>query len=278
MASLASSPTRLAVQLRLLVGQQLTPSIVVELPLPLLFDNVVVSMREQLKLNFPPFRSKLNALTSPKHNSRLLRLFLLFEGTALEILPENINKKVVNDAQLIFTVDGHDTTQVLQALQSAVGMTRHARTESGNITPQSGLGKRAYRSYTMRLRIASDMGRYGAITASQKALLKDLVIAGDRQLETLLEKNEQDTNPEALLSFLSSPAAQAARAKSRSQLGDSLSRDLKSLSVDNRMTEGGVTENESFDFDAVMDMGARMTHHRELQSTLLAVYSAEGQC
>ena len=262
-ATVFDAPTRTCIccKVRLLIGQELTPSVVVELALPLLFNNVVATFREGLKQNLPSLRAKLNAVNSPQHSGSLLRLYVLVEGTVLEVIPQTIDRQVLNDAQLILTVDGHDTTAVLQALQINRGVTRHGRTESGTIAPQSGLGKRAYRSYTMRLRIASDMGKYGSITPAQKALLKDLVIAGDRQLENLLEQYETDADPEPLLSFLKSPAAQAARVRSRSQMTNSLSGDLRSLSVEKMEKRAPASsndfgeENDSFDFDAVMAMG-----------------------
>ena len=261
MASLAP-PTRRAVSVRLLVGEkQLTPNIVVELQLPLSFDNVVAQFRDSLKQSLPSLRVKLNAMSSPRHHRSSNRLYILVEGTALEIYADTINSKIINDARLILSVDGHDTSQVLSALQTSCtgGMTRHVRTSSGNVIPQGGLGKRQFRSYTARLRIASDMGRYGAITPTQKALLKDLVIAGDRQLEHLLEEYEKDTNPQPLVAFLNSSSAQSARVKSHSRLSGDLSMDIRSLSVERvdrvERVERGGDPNNSFDFDAVMGMG-----------------------
>ena len=102
--------------------------------------------------------------------------------------------------------------------QARVTSIRHERTQSGTAVPRGGLGKRHYRSYTMRLRVASTLHQQGDISEDQKALLKDLVIAGDRNLEDLLQKYESDNNPGPLLAFLRSPQAQAAKARVSSRL------------------------------------------------------------
>ena len=78
-----SAPTRRAVSVQLLLGQQFTPTVVVELQLPLLFNNVISIIRESLKQSLPSLRSKLNSISSPKHNRKSVRLFVLRETTAL---------------------------------------------------------------------------------------------------------------------------------------------------------------------------------------------------
>ena len=262
MSAFANAPTRRAVSIRLVVGKQFTPSVVVELQLPLLFDNVVYTIRECLKKNLPALRAKLNSINSPRHNHSSIRLYLLEEGTALEILPETVNKRILNDAQLILSVDDHNTSDVLAVLRTSVsgGITRHSRTESGTIVPTSGLGKRQFRSYTMRLQIASDMGKCGSINAIQKALLKDLVIAGDRQLDALMEQYELDNDSEPLVRFLNSSAAQSARRKADSNMGNKLSMSMHdAMSFDQNTGGGGGGgggggSTGSFDFDSVMGM------------------------
>ena len=92
----------------------------------------------------------------------------------------------------------------------------------------------------MRLRVASTLHHRGDISQDQKALLKDLVIAGDRHLEDLLQNYESDNNPGPLLAFLRSPQAQAAKARANSNLMDSLASGLAtSMSMDGGFTRPG---------------------------------------
>ena len=242
---MASPSSTRAVSVRLLSDRGLSPPAIVYLNSGegagngIEWKNAIATMAGALHGKVPALRSEINMTP---HGASAARLHILKDGHVDEVAPAQINARVANDARLVLTFSGANCGAVLKALSatSSSGMRpnsiRHERTISGNAIAKTGLGKRHYRSYTTRLRVASSLYQNGSISQDEKALLKDLVIAGDRYLEDLLQNFESDKNPAPLLAFLRSPQAQAAKTRAKSNLMDSLA----SMSIDGSVRPDGL--------------------------------------
>ena len=231
----AMTPTR-AVSIRLLSDRGLSPSVIVYLNgSNLQWNTCIQEMATALHNKFPALQSDIN-LTS--QGAIAARLHVVVDGHVSEIQRSSLNKKVVNDSRLVLTFIGSECADVIRALQAsgiapngANSSIRSVRTKSGAAIGAAGLGKRSYRSYTTRLKVASQLHQKGNISNEQKSMLKDLIISGDRHLEDLIQKFEMDRNPMQLIAFLNSPQAQAAKARASSKLMESLA----SMSMDTRL-------------------------------------------